>query len=221
MIPVVQLLGGKGTRLSSITKNKVPKPLVKIGEFSILEHQVRHLLRFGCKEFIWICHYKKEFFKEEREKIIRKYKDLIEVIYIYSENEPLSTFGSILSAIKIIPQSEFLIIYGDILVAFDLHRFYEDFKKYPNSHTHILTRISNHPKDSDKIQIDDKNFVSRFISKNAPFNNLDPSTTTSGIYIAKKEFFTLLDNWSGQKCDLYSEVLPINGNLINATAYLY
>ena len=74
--------------------------------------------------------------------------------------------------------------------------------------------------DSDKIQIDDNNFVSRFISKNSPFSSLDPSTTTSGIYIAKKEFFTLLDNWSGQKCDLYSEVLPINGNLINATAYL-
>ena len=30
MITVIQLLGGKGTRLSEITKGNIPKPLVKL-----------------------------------------------------------------------------------------------------------------------------------------------------------------------------------------------
>ena len=35
MITVIQLLGGKGTRLEEITKRKIPKPLVEIKGYSM------------------------------------------------------------------------------------------------------------------------------------------------------------------------------------------
>ena len=57
MITVVQLLGGKGTRLKEKTKGLIPKPLVEINGISILEQQIKHFISFGCKDFVWICHF--------------------------------------------------------------------------------------------------------------------------------------------------------------------
>ena len=47
-----QLLGGKGTRLEEITKGNIPKPLVEIKNNSLFELQLKHLISFGCKDFI-------------------------------------------------------------------------------------------------------------------------------------------------------------------------
>ena len=52
MIPVIQLLGGEGKRLKEITNGKIPKPLIKINNNSILEIQIKHLISFGFKDFI-------------------------------------------------------------------------------------------------------------------------------------------------------------------------
>ena len=82
MITVIQLLGGKGTRLRKITKGDIPKPLLKIHEITIVEQQLKHLLSFGCKDFIWICHFKHELFEEEKHRLLLKYKTLINSITI-------------------------------------------------------------------------------------------------------------------------------------------
>ena len=100
MITVIQLLGGKGTRLEEITKKKIPKPLVEIRGDSLLELQLKHLISFGCKDFIWICHYMSEAFEKERERLLEKYDKLIDSIEIYLEENPLSTFGSLYNALK-------------------------------------------------------------------------------------------------------------------------
>ena len=41
---VIILCGGRGKRLGNITK-KIPKPLVKIGKFSIIEHKLNYYRR--------------------------------------------------------------------------------------------------------------------------------------------------------------------------------
>ena len=80
MITVIQLLGGKGTRLEEITKKNIPKPLVQIKGYSLLELQIKHLIIFGCKDFIWICHHMIDSFQSERERLLRKYKNSIDSI---------------------------------------------------------------------------------------------------------------------------------------------
>ena len=219
MITVIQLLGGKGTRLEEITKKKIPKPLVEIRGDSLLELQLKHLISFGCKDFIWICHYMSEAFEKERERLLEKYDKLIDSIEIYLEENPLSTFGSLYNAVKHRNELEFLVLYGDVLINFDLYRFTKSFSSYENSDNHVLTRFSNHPEDSDKIVISDEGFITKFISKKDLTQPSDPVTTTSGIYLAKKSFFEKLKHWASQKCDLYSEVLPKDGYLVNSTAY--
>ncbi len=219
MITVIQLLGGKGTRLEEITKKKIPKPLVEIRGNSLLELQIKHLISFGCKDFIWICHYMSETFEKERVRLLEKYNNLIDTIEIYIEEIPLSTFGSLSNAVKNRSELEFLVMYGDILINFDLYRFTKSFYSYRDSDNHILTRYSNHPEDSDKIVINEDGYVTKFISKKDLSQTSDPVTTTSGIYLAKKSFFEKLKNWASQKCDLYSEVLPKDGFLVKSTAY--
>ena len=50
----VIMAGGKGTRLSSITGDKIPKPMVTIDEKPILEYQIKCLKESGITEIIII-----------------------------------------------------------------------------------------------------------------------------------------------------------------------
>ena len=137
MITVIQLLGGKGTRLEEITKKMIPKPLVEITGDSLLELQIKHLISFGCKDFIWICHYMSEAFEKERERLLEKYDNLIDSIEIYIEEIPLSTFGSLYNVVKHRNELEFLVLYGDVLINFDLYRFTKSFSSYEDSDNHV------------------------------------------------------------------------------------
>ncbi len=56
---VVILAGGLGTRLAEET-DKIPKPMVKIGNKPIISHIIRLYLNFGFKEIIICSGYKKE-----------------------------------------------------------------------------------------------------------------------------------------------------------------
>lgn len=56
MLKAVILAGGFGSRLLPLTKN-IPKPLMKIGEKSVLEHIVDRLEMHGVKEIIVKVHY--------------------------------------------------------------------------------------------------------------------------------------------------------------------
>ena len=66
---VVILCGGKGTRLSEETK-KIPKPMVKIGSYPILEHIINIYKKFGYKEFVLALGYKRHiienYFKNKK-----------------------------------------------------------------------------------------------------------------------------------------------------------
>ena len=55
----VILAGGKGTRISELTKN-VPKPMIKISDKPILYHIMKHYSNHGIKDFIVAAGYKKK-----------------------------------------------------------------------------------------------------------------------------------------------------------------
>ena len=46
---VIILCGGQGKRLGNITK-KIPKPLIKLGRLSIIEHKLNYYKKQGLKE---------------------------------------------------------------------------------------------------------------------------------------------------------------------------
>ena len=86
----VIMAGGKGTRLKEMTKDEIPKPMVKIFEKPILEYQIDVLKENGLKDIIIVIGYLgdkiKQYFKDG------KYFG-VNITYI-EENEPLGTAGA-------------------------------------------------------------------------------------------------------------------------------
>ncbi|TGG88057.1 mannose-1-phosphate guanylyltransferase [Geotoga petraea] len=89
-IPVIIMAGGKGTRLKPIT-NVIPKPLIPIGEKTILEIIFDRFMYYGIKNFYLSVNYKHELIKYYLSN--KKIKN-INIDYI-KENKPMGTAGSL------------------------------------------------------------------------------------------------------------------------------
>ncbi len=87
--PVVIMAGGKGTRLDPYTR-VLPKPLVPIGEKTILELIIERFVSFGVEEFYLSIHHKSRMIKAYFEEISPNFK-----IHYIEEKKPLGTAGSL------------------------------------------------------------------------------------------------------------------------------
>ena len=88
-LPVVIMAGGKGTRLKPIT-NVIPKPLVPIGDKTILEVIMDQFERIGCHKFYMSVNYKADIMKYYLCQLDHKYD-----IEFFMEDKPLGTIGSV------------------------------------------------------------------------------------------------------------------------------
>ena len=70
---VVILAGGRGSRLSELTK-KIPKPMVKINNIPILIYIMKHYSKYGFKDFVIASGYKKSIIKKYFKKKILDWK---------------------------------------------------------------------------------------------------------------------------------------------------
>lgn len=114
-IPVVIMAGGQGKRLSPFTKI-LPKPMIPIGDKTILETIIESFSKYKIKEFFITSNYKykilSSFIKE-----IKKQKKL----NIIEEKNPLGTVGS-LSYLKNKLKGNFFLTNCDILIDYDYYR---------------------------------------------------------------------------------------------------
>ena len=88
-LPVVIMAGGKGTRLKPIT-NVIPKPLVPIGEKTILETILDQFEEIGCTKFYMSVNYKADIIKYYISQLDHTYD-----IEFFQEDKPLGTIGSV------------------------------------------------------------------------------------------------------------------------------
>lgn len=88
-LPVVIMAGGKGTRLKPIT-NVIPKPLVPIGDKTILETILDQFEEIGCMKFYMSVNYKADIMKYYLSQLDHKYD-----IEFFQEEKPLGTIGSV------------------------------------------------------------------------------------------------------------------------------
>ena len=68
---VIIICGGKGKRLGNITK-QTPKPLVKVGKFSIIEHKLNYYKKQGLEDFVFCIGYKGNILKKFLKKKCKK-----------------------------------------------------------------------------------------------------------------------------------------------------
>lgn len=88
-LPVVIMAGGKGTRLKPIT-NVIPKPLVPVGDKTILEVIMDQFEGIGCHKFYMSVNYKADMMKYYLGQLDHKYD-----IEFFQEEKPLGTIGSV------------------------------------------------------------------------------------------------------------------------------
>ena len=130
-IPVVIMAGGKGTRLKPIT-NILPKPLVPLGEKSIMEEIMNNFSEYDCNQFYISLNYKADFIEHFISTYINK-DNKLDITY-FREDKPLGTAGS-LYLLKNKINTPFFISNCDILVDQDYHEIWEYHKKNENDLT--------------------------------------------------------------------------------------
>lgn len=130
-LPVVIMAGGKGTRLKPIT-NVIPKPLVPVGDKTILEEIMNQFENIGCKRFFMSVNYKSD--------MMHFYLDQLEHHYdieFFEETKPLGTIGSV-SLLKGKITTPFFVSNCDIIINQD----YRDVYDYHLSNHNDLTIIT-------------------------------------------------------------------------------
>jgi len=138
MLPVIIMAGGNGLRLRPLT-NVIPKPLIPIGELTIIETIMDKFCEVGCNKFYISVNYKAE--------IIRYYLSSLNhqkyhIEYI-QEDIPLGTAGS-LHLLKGKLNTTFFVSNCDIIIEQDISDILEYHRKYQNEIT-VVAAIKNYP----------------------------------------------------------------------------
>jgi dTDP-glucose pyrophosphorylase len=133
--PVVIMAGGKGTRLKPLT-NIIPKPMLPIGDKSILEVILDNFIKVGCSQFFLSVNYKSDILRYYLENLPEKYN-----ITYFEEEKPLGTIGSV-SMLKYKILSPFFVSNCDIIVDQDFRDVY-DYHVNNNNEITIITALKN------------------------------------------------------------------------------
>ena len=134
-LPVVIMAGGKGTRLKPIT-NVIPKPLVPVGNKTILEEIMDCFEDIGCRKFFMSVNYKSEMIRFYLEQLDHKYD-----IEFFMEDKPLGTIGSV-SLLKGRIDTPFFVSNCDIVIDQDMRDVYNYHCENSNDLT-IVTAVKS------------------------------------------------------------------------------
>lgn len=137
-LPVVIMAGGQGLRLKPLT-NILPKPLIPLGEKTIIEQIMDKFCAVGCNLFYISVNYKAEMIKYYLSNLENK---IYNISYI-QEDKPLGTVGS-LSMLKGKISTTFFVSNCDILIDQEVYDIYEYHKKSQNEIT-LVAAIKNYP----------------------------------------------------------------------------
>ena len=111
------LAGGKGTRLSEITKNEIPKPMAQINGKPILQYAIERLKENGIEDIFISVGY----LHEKIEEYFGNGQNFgVQITYI-CEDVPLGSGGA-LFYLKNLVTEDFVICSGDAIFDIDIKR---------------------------------------------------------------------------------------------------
>lgn len=211
MKQAVIMAGGKGTRLLSVTKDEIPKPMLPIAGKPLLEWQVEQLKNNGITDVIMIIghlgHKIEEYFGNGS-----KYG--IKIQYV-KETEPLGTAGAFYFLKNLLNDSYFLLIFGDVFFNIDINRM-EEFHQMHHSIATLFVHPNGHPFDSDLVILSRDNRIKRFDSKHNIRDYWYDNCVNAGIYILNKSICDMV--LAPQKMDLEKDILQV---LVEAQKPIY
>lgn len=190
---VVILAGGKGTRLSELTKN-IPKPMVKIGSKPILIHIMSLYLKYGFKEFYILAGYKSKVIKNYFKKFKTvnkpfnfKIKNINCKVTIIDSGQNSMTGGRLKKVQDFLKQDEqFMFTYGDGISNVNIKKLINFHKK--NKKLITVTAVRP-PARFGEILIK-KNLVYSFKEK----PQVSQGWINGGYFITQKNFLNFIKN---------------------------
>lgn len=196
------LAGGKGKRLEKITGGRIPKPMVKLSGKPVLQYQMEFLARNNVNNVVVSV--------GDNVGIIKKYfgdgQSYGLSIKYSTEPRPLGTAGAFKYAEPFFAHDQdILVLYGDIIFDIDLKRL-TDFYHSSGGLGTLLVHPNDHPYDSDLLEVDSSNKITRFIFKPHPADEAYQNLVNAGIYVLKPDVADFIQ--SGQKLDFGKNIFP-------------
>ncbi|MEI6346994.1 MAG: sugar phosphate nucleotidyltransferase [Bacteroidota bacterium] len=200
-LPVVIMAGGIGTRLKPLT-NVLPKPLIPIGEKTMLEDIFERFSNHGCNSFHISVNYKADLI----EYYIRN-QNLPYTMNFFKEENPMGTAGS-LSLLKGLLNETFFISNCDILIEQDYSEILDYHRANKNEIT-VVAAMKHYPIAYGTIETGENGSLINLIEK--------PELTfkiNSGMYILEPHLLDEIpDNKFFHITDLIDIILKRKGNI--------
>ncbi len=217
-VPVVILAGGLGTRLREETE-RVPKPLVPIGEKPILWHIMKLYGHYGTRRFVLCLGYKswliKQYFLRYREQLSDVTVQMNGEHRCVFHNTPADedwevtmaetglltgTGGRLQRVRQYVDADTFMLTYGDGIGQVDI----EALLAFHRSHDKLATVTGVHPASRyGELQVDDEGGVIEFAEKPTTAQDF----VSGGFFVFQRECFGYLDDAP----DLLLERAPLQG----------
>lgn len=139
--------GGKGTRISEITGDVIPKPMLEISGYPILYHQMMNLKKNGITDITVIIGHLgnviKDYFGDGKQFGLN-------ISYVEEDpQKPLGTAGS-LYFLKDKLKENFVFLLADVFIDIDFEKM-EQYHIANNADVTLLTHPNGHPFDSDLV----------------------------------------------------------------------
>ncbi len=192
---VMLLAAGHGKRMLPLTEN-TPKPLLKIGDLSLIEHHLVNLEQQGFKNIVINVAYLGEQIQNHLDNGNRFG---LNITYSNeSETAALETAGGIANALKLIQSDPFLVVNADIWTDY---RFTNLLNKTTEPAYLVLVKNPDHNMKGDYSFSEDSSSLIRAHNE---------SYTFTGIAKYQKSLFTNLPHKSFALAPIFNELIKAN-----------
>lgn len=207
----VIMAGGKGTRISSVAKD-IPKPMIKIENKPVLEHEIDCLRDQGFKDIIitvsHLGHIIMDYFGDGSKVSPATGKPFGVNIEYFMEEVPLGNAGALFQ-LKDKLSEDFLLLNADSIFDIDFNRLVDYHHKKGGLVT-LFTHPNNHPYDSGLIFTDDDGAVTSWLAKEDVRPDYYRNRVNAGLHVLNKKVLDV--NIDTEKIDLDRQILkPLSG----------
>lgn len=205
------MAGGKGTRITSIASD-IPKPMIKIGDKPVLEHEIECLKEQGFTDIIiTVSHLGNiimDYFGDGSKVSPITGKSFGVNIEYYFEKEPLGNAGALFK-IKDKLTDDFLLLNADSMFDINFKRFVEYHQKHGGLVT-LFTHPNSHPYDSGLIIAGDDGSVEKWLTKEDDRPTYYKNRVNAGLHVLNKKVLDI--EITTPKVDLDRQILkPLSG----------
>lgn len=208
---VVIMAGGKGTRITSVASD-IPKPMIKIGDKPVLEHELECLRSQGFTDIIiTVSHLGQiimDYFGDGSKVSPATGKPFGLHIEYYFEKEPLGNAGALFK-IKEKLTEDFLLLNADALFDVDFNRFV-DYHRQHGALVTLFAHANDHPYDSGLLVVDKYNYVQQWLTKEDARPQYYRNIVNGGLHVLSPKVLDVEINTP--KVDLDRQILkPLAG----------